>query len=88
MREGQLEIWRKPLSGGRVAVAILNRGARAARVRVSARTIKLDARRPLNVLNVWSGRANRVREISQTVPGHAAVLLRVQSALQPTPSPR
>jgi alpha-galactosidase len=73
MREGQLEIWRKPLSGGRVAVAILNRGARAARVRVSARTIKLDARRPLNVLNVW---------------GHAAVLLRVQSALQPTPSPR
>jgi alpha-galactosidase len=79
-REGQLEVWVKPLADHSVAVAILNRDVGTARARVTARMIGIDTRRRLDVLHVWSGQTTRVRRIRLDVPGEAAALLRVRVA--------
>jgi len=72
--EGPYEIWMKPLSGGARAVALFNRGERAAEM-----TLHLDAVgvKSAQGRDVWAGKdlGKLTGSYATTVPGMGAVLL-------------
>ncbi|MFC3579599.1 glycoside hydrolase family 27 protein [Sphingomonas hylomeconis] len=71
-KQGEIEIWRKTLADGSVALALFNRGTGAARVTLSA----ADAGMPITALrDVWQGRTLAPETTDFAVPGHGAVLL-------------
>jgi alpha-galactosidase len=77
--DGGMSVWVKPLSGGDVAVALLNRGARNVRYSVTASMIGIQpGKKGLVVQSVWRRSRTLVRgRVRTTVPEHGAVLLRV-----------
>jgi alpha-galactosidase len=72
--EGSKEIWSKPLSGGRVAIGMFNRGTAEAPI-----TFKMtdEAAKAVAVTDVWSGKKLEPKngEITATVAPHGVVLL-------------
>ena len=78
-KDGQAEVWARPLADGRYAVALFNRGDEPTRVTVDlANDLRLTG--PRRVRNLWlmrdEGRASG--RYSAIVPRHGAVLLSVQ----------
>ncbi|MFI9489740.1 NPCBM/NEW2 domain-containing protein [Promicromonospora sp. NPDC052451] len=74
---GTTETWAKPLTDGSVAVALLNRGDRAAEVATTARDLGLRGR-AFEVLDTWTdARTQSAGTIRAAVPAHGAALLRV-----------
>jgi alpha-galactosidase len=78
-RRGPVQIWVKQLADGSKAVAVLNRGPRAATATINGRTIGLRATR-LVVRHIWGHRTTRAKTITITVAGVSARLLRVRPA--------
>jgi alpha-galactosidase len=77
-RDGEAQVWVKPLIGGARAVALLNRGAGALRITTSARAIGLAPDGRYQVENLWRGTsATTSGSIGAVVPAHSAVLYRV-----------
>ena len=77
---GSCEVWRKPLSDGSLAVALVNRGSLGEDVSVKAKDIGLlDA--PKLVRNLWtqSDVADFGWELTQRVEPHEALLLKITS---------
>lgn len=74
---GTTETWAKPLADGSVAVALLNRGDRAAEVATTARDLGLRGR-SFEVLDTWTdARTQSSGTVRAAVPAHGAALLRV-----------
>jgi len=77
--DGDTEVWAKELADGSRAVALLNRGATPAAVAVSWPEVGYTAGLEATVRDLWThadvGKA-RGRYVA-TVPGHAAVLVRI-----------
>ncbi len=72
-REGDVEIWRKPLVGGAVALAVFNRGSQTTKVTTTAADAGLP--RLGRVRDLWSDAT--VRPNTQfSIPPHGVVLLR------------
>jgi alpha-galactosidase len=73
-QEGVKEIWSKPLSGGRVAIGMFNRGTVETPI-----TFKMtdEAAKAVAVTDVWSGKKLEPKngEITATVAPHGVVLL-------------
>jgi alpha-galactosidase len=73
-QEGVKEIWSKPLSGGRVAIGMFNRGTVETPI-----TFKMtdEAAKAVAVTDVWSGKQITPKngEVTATVPPHGVVLL-------------
>ena len=77
---GPCEIWRKPLSDGSVAVALVNRGSRGEDVTVKAGDVgMLDV--PKVVRNLWEQAdvAEFTAELSQRVQPHETILLKIRA---------
>ena len=74
-KQGAMEIWAKPLAGGRVALALFNRGGEAADMPLTA----ADARLPSvsHVEDLWTGEKTAALPASYTVPAHGTVLVAV-----------
>jgi alpha-galactosidase len=53
-RQGEAQIWVKPLTGGARAVAVLNRGTSAAQVVVTPRTIGIARAARYRIENLWT----------------------------------
>ncbi|MFI2489462.1 NPCBM/NEW2 domain-containing protein [Promicromonospora kroppenstedtii] len=84
---GTTETWAKPLADGSVAVALLNRGDRAAEVATTARDLGLRGR-SFEVLDTWTdARTQSSGTIRAAVPAHGAALLRVTPS-RPGGAPR
>lgn len=79
-QSGLCEIWKKPLTDGSVAIAVINRGSRPEDVTVRARDIGLFDT-PKLVRNLWTQQdtADFKTELVQRVQPHETVLLKVIS---------
>jgi alpha-galactosidase len=77
-KDGDREIWTRPLAGGATAVAVFNRGAEEVRVVVKWADLGLTGK--LRARDLWAKKDVAVAgaEYSVSVPGHGVVLLRVE----------
>eukprot|EP01052_Picozoa_sp_SAG31_P023325 SAG31_NODE_1916_length_6929_cov_4.013324_6_plen_219_part_00 len=79
--EGDLQVWSGPLSEGRVAVALLNRGTSTANITASSSALSLIVGRSYTAQDAWLNRTVSLvngRELTLAVQSHAvrAVTLR------------
>jgi alpha-galactosidase len=72
---GTMEVWAKPLAGGRVALALFNRGDAAASLALSPADAGLAS--VSQVEDLWSGARTAKLPASYTVPARGAVMLTV-----------
>jgi alpha-galactosidase len=72
------QVWVKPLAGGGRAVALLNRGPRAALIRVTPRAMRWRAGRRYHLQNLWTHRARTAMgTFRERVAPRTALLFRV-----------
>jgi alpha-galactosidase len=78
-QDGNGQVWSKPLAGGDVAVALLNRGSQALRITTTARKAGLGRAKRWRLANLWTGRTTvtRTGAIGARVSADSAVLYRV-----------
>ncbi len=84
-KEGDLEIWARPLQGGDQAVVLFNRGPQAVPMRVAWAQLNLPAQAKAQVRDLWSHRVtDGVRgSTGGTVASHGVLMLRVTPSIQP-----
>jgi alpha-galactosidase len=85
-KDGDSEVWVKPLSGGAKAVLLFNRGETPATIEATAVQIGLPTRQQANVRDLWAHK-NLHRwagSMSITVEPHGVAMFRVT----PSPPPR
>ncbi len=77
-QSGPVQVWAKPLSGGRMAVGLFNAGEST--MPVSVRLNQLGYSHPVHVRNVWAGKDLGVLRGSYTtdVPRRGVVLIEIQ----------
>ena len=80
-KNGDLEVWSKPLADGGVAVALLNRGTRAANVEATWSDAGVRSARA-KVRDVWAHADRGLFNggYAAQVPGHGAVVVKVVAA--------
>ena len=78
-QDGELEVWRRPLSGGRVAVGVFNRGESPRDVSIKLARVGFPGGASLR--DVWKQKdlGRRSRSFKDTVPKHGVTLLIVGS---------
>jgi alpha-galactosidase len=74
-KDGEAEIWVRPLSDGAVAVALFNRSAAARDVRLETADTGLG--RIGSLIDLWAGVPDNALRRSWTLPAHGTVLLRL-----------
>jgi alpha-galactosidase len=82
-KQGDLEIWARPLKGGDEAVVLFNRGASPAGMAVDWDLLNLPAALRADVKDLWSGKVTRRVHGSYgaTVAAHGVVMVRITPAL-------
>lgn len=82
-KDGDAEVWAKPLFDGSLAVGLFNRGPRARTVVAEWKALGLDG--PREVVDLWRQASTGVVDarFAAEVPRHGVVLVR----LAPTPPP-
>jgi alpha-galactosidase len=83
-KEGDLEIWARPLQGGEHAVLLFNRGRAAAEMKVTWQQLNLPAAWKVDVKDLWSKKVVHgvVGSVARTVASHGVVMVRVTPALR------
>ncbi|MEW9552970.1 lectin [Nonomuraea sp. NPDC050783] len=72
---GNLEVWRKPMSNGSVAVVLLNRGTSTSTVSTTASALGLGSASSYSVRDLWAHTTSSSSgTISASVPGHGAAM--------------
>ncbi len=76
-KDGDSEVWTRPLAGGDIAVGLFNRSKDAARISVKWADLKI--KNPKRVRDLWHHKdlAQPGSEFAATVPAHGVVMLRV-----------
>ncbi|HEY4081058.1 MAG TPA: glycoside hydrolase family 27 protein [Burkholderiaceae bacterium] len=74
-KQGDLEVWARPLAGGDIAVVLFNRGTTAADMSVSWGELKLPADTKAEVRNLWTG-ASQSAAKGKVAP-HGVMMLRI-----------
>jgi len=77
-KDGDLEVWARPLSGHAYAVGLFNRGASAAKVTAHWSDIGIGGKAKVRDLWAHADRGQSANEYSAEVPSHGVVLIRVQ----------
>jgi alpha-galactosidase len=79
-KDGDLEVWARPLADGSEAIGLFNRGASAAKV--TARNSDLHLSGSYKVRDLWAhaDRGSFKDEFSAEVPSHGVVLIRLDRA--------
>ncbi len=77
-KDGDLEVWARPLSGGAYAAGLFNRGDNAAKV--TARWSDIGLNKSARVRDLWAhaDRGNMSDQFSADVPSHGVVLIRLE----------
>ncbi len=77
-KDGDLEVWARPLAGGDYAVGLFNRGATA--VKATARWSDIGIAGSVRVRDLWAhvDGGNAAEQFSADVPSHGVVLVRLQ----------
>jgi alpha-galactosidase len=76
-KNGDLEVWSKPLAGGAVAVGLFNRSTADAPMTVKLSDVSTLARP--HITNVWTGAKIKPSDgtLTATIPAHGVLLLRL-----------
>lgn len=74
-KDGDAEIWAKPLADGSVAIALFNRGAGARDIGFRNEDSALTS--IASLVDIWAGVKDNPARRNWTVPAHGAVLLRL-----------
>jgi alpha-galactosidase len=75
---GNLEVWRKPMSNGSVATVLLNRGNTTATVSTTASALGLGSAASYSVRDLWAHTTtSSTGTISASVPAHGAAMYTV-----------
>ena len=77
-KQGDLEVWARPLADGAFPVGLFNRGAAAAKVTAQASDIGLTGKARVRDLWAHADRGEMTEEFSAEVPSHGVVMLKVQ----------
>ena len=79
-KQGDLEVWARPLAGGAYAVGLFNRGG--ATSKVTARWSDIGLSGNAHVRDLWTraDRGQAIGEFSSDVPSHGVVLIRLEPA--------
>lgn len=79
-REGNSEVWVKPLSGGARAVVLFNRGEHPATISVDWEALGYPTTLKAGIRDLWAHKDLKpaAGRYSATVPGHGVVMLKVQ----------
>jgi alpha-galactosidase len=82
-KQGDLEIWARPLKGGDQAVVLFNRGAAPAGMTVDWELLNLPAGLRADVKDLWSKKVTRRvhGDYGGTVAAHGVIMLRITPAL-------
>jgi alpha-galactosidase len=77
-KDGDLEVWSKPLSGGGVAVGLFNRSAASATMQFKLSEVGIAS--ASSIRDLWSGEKVVAKdgEVKATVPMHGVLLLRIE----------
>ncbi len=80
-KDGDLEVWARPLAGGAYAVGLFNRGGSSAKV--TARWSDIGLRGEAEVRDLWAhaDRGRSAGQFSADVPSHGVVLVKVKPAM-------
>ena len=87
---GNLEVWRKPMSNGSVAVVLLNRGSGTATVSTTTSALGLGPASSYSVRDLWAHTTGSSSgTISASVPAHGVAMYVVTGGglVTPTPTP-
>ena len=85
-RQGDAEIWTRPLVGGREAIVLLNRGIRPLRIRLTWSELGLPAYLPLRLRDLWRHKDLPVATGSVTFPvAPTSVIMLRERPLRPRP---
>ena len=81
-KQGELEIWSRPLQGGDLAVVLFNRGQAPAAMRVDWAQLKLPADQKVDVKDLWSKRVAKgvAGGYGGTVASHGVIMVRLTPA--------
>ena len=74
-KDGDAEIWGRPLADGSVALALFNRGDTAREVSFAAEDVGL--RKIASLVDLWAGVPDNADRRTWKLPAHGAVLLRL-----------
>jgi alpha-galactosidase len=76
-KDGDLEVWMRPLSGNAYAIGLFNRGAAGARIEIKWSDLKLAG--PFRVRDLWAHRdlGAQAQSYAAEVPSHGVVMIRV-----------
>ena len=77
LKNGQTEVWARPLFDGTTAVGLFNRSSQPAKVKVSWSDLKREARRPVRDLWQHKDLGEQADGYEATVPPHGTVLVKV-----------
>ncbi len=77
-KEGDLEVWARPLSDGAYAVGLFNRGASASKVTARWSDVGLSGKAQVRDLWAHADRGPLADQFSADVPSHGVVLIKVQ----------
>jgi len=82
-KQGELEIWARPLKGGEHAVVLFNRGKAPAEMKVGWDQLNLPAGLKADVKDLWSKKASKnVRgSFGGTVAPHSVMMVRITPVL-------
>jgi alpha-galactosidase len=80
-KEGNLQLWVRPLADGSRAVAVLNQATTPGSISFTGRRIGLKGRR-FTVREIWQRRTFRAGAMRFKVPGTSALLLRITPLLR------
>ncbi|MGH8146918.1 MAG: glycoside hydrolase family 27 protein [Rhodanobacteraceae bacterium] len=83
-RDGNADVWAKPMSDGSVAVILLNRGQGPLHIATRAAAVGLKPAASYTVRNLWTHRSSTSRgSIEASVPTHAVAMFRVWAGTPP-----
>ena len=83
-RTGSTDVWQKPLSGGNIAVALLNRGEKPAEITVQWKDLKAEPSAVFAARDLWAHKdlGKFTDHLTLTVEPHATVLIKLQPLVQ------
>jgi alpha-galactosidase len=84
-REGDGEVWAKPLVGGAVAAALFNPSDAALTLTINAHQLGLPAASKYTVQDLWTGADSTSKgSLSSVVPEHGVAVFRITPVVRPT----
>ena len=83
-RTGSTDVWQKPLSGGNIVVALLNRGEKPTEITAQWKDLKAKSSAVFAARDLWAHKdlGNFTDHLTLTVEPHATVLIKLQPLVQ------